>query len=63
MIKLNELIKISGLKKEFIAKEIKVSVHTVSNWCKGYTSPTLEQAQKLKEILNLKTIDELIKKE
>lgn len=59
---LNEIIKHSGLKKEYIAKQMKVSIYTITNWVKGYTSPTIIQAQKLKEILNLKSIDELIDK-
>ncbi len=58
---LNILIKKSGYKKEFIAQQLNVSIWTITNWCKGYTSPTLEQAQKLKEVLNLKSIDELVK--
>jgi transcriptional regulator with XRE-family HTH domain len=60
--RINELIKISGYKKEYIAQKMEVSIYTITNWCKGYTSPTLEQAQKLKEVLGLKSIDELIKK-
>lgn len=63
MNKLGEIIKNSGLKKEHIAKELNVSVHTITNWVKGHTCPTVNQAQKLKEILNLKSIDELIEKE
>jgi DNA-binding XRE family transcriptional regulator len=58
---LNLLIKKSGYKKEKIAEFLDVSIWTITNWCKGYTSPTLEQAQKLKEVLNLQSIDELVK--
>ena len=61
-INLNKLIKKSGYKKEKIAEFMNVSIWTITNWCKGYTSPTLEQAQKLKEVLGLTTIDELINK-
>jgi len=60
---LNVIIKKSGLKKEHIAKEMKVSIYTITNWVKGYTSPTIKQAKKLKEILNLNSIDELLDKE
>ena len=59
---LNKLIKKSGYKKEKIAEFLNVSIWTITNWCKGNTSPTLDQAQKLKEVLNLSTIDELVSK-
>lgn len=63
MMKLKEIIKSKGLKQDFIAEQIGVSKHTITNWVKGHTSPDLFQAQKLKEILNLISIDELIDKE
>ncbi|MCL4415257.1 MAG: helix-turn-helix domain-containing protein [Actinobacteria bacterium] len=63
MIKLNELIKKSGYQKEYIAKKMGVSIYTISHWVNGKTSPTLNQAQKLKEILNLDSIDQLIEEE
>jgi len=63
MSNLNELIKQSGLKKKHIAKKMSVSVFTINNWVNGHTSPTIKQAQKLKEILNLESIDQLIDQE
>lgn len=57
---LNVLIKKSGYKKEFIAQQTKVSIYTITNWCTGKTSPNIIQAQKLKEVLGLESIDELI---
>lgn len=62
MTKLNELIKESGLKKEYIAKNVGVSIWTITNWCKGVTWPTLQQALKLKDILRLDSIDDLVTK-
>jgi len=63
MTKLNKLIKESGLKKIYIAEKLDVNLNTITNWVKGYSQPDINQAQKLKEILNLKSIDELIDKE
>jgi len=60
---LKEIIKVKGYRKDYISKLMNVSLHTLNNWIRGYTSPTLEQAQKLKEVLNLNSIDELIKGE
>ena len=60
MTKLNELIKDSGLKKRYIAGKLGVNLNTISNWVKGTTYPNSNQLVKLKQILNLKSIDELI---
>jgi len=60
---LKKILEEKGIKQIYLAKKLNVSKQTLTNWCKGYTSPTLEQAQKLKEIINLKTIDELVKEE
>jgi len=57
---LKELIKVKGYRKDYIIKRMGISLHTLNNWIRGYTSPTIKQAQQLKEILNLKSIDELI---
>ena len=53
----------SGLKKIYIAKKLGITNQTISNWVIGKYSPTLLQAQKLKEILGLDSIDELIEKD
>ena len=58
--KLNELILKSGLKKEHIAKLTGVTNVTLSKWLSGETSPDFKYILKLKEILNLDSIDELV---
>ena len=58
--KINKKMLKSGYKKEHIAKYVGVSIFTITSWCKGHTYPTIKQAQKLKEILGLDSIDELI---
>lgn len=59
---LNELIKESGLKKRFIAEKLGVNLNTITSWVKGTTNPNIDQLIKLKEILHLKSLDELIEK-
>ena len=58
--KINKLIKESGLKKEYIAFKVDVSIYTLANWRKGKSYPNIHQANKLKEILKLNHIDELL---
>jgi len=62
MANLNEQIRKSGLKKKYIADKLGINLNTITNWVKGYSSPNINQAQQLKEILHLKSIDELINK-
>ena len=58
---LDNILKEKGIMQIHLAKKLNVTKQTITNWCKGYTSPTLDQAQKLKEVLNLNSIDDLIK--
>lgn len=60
--KIASLIKKSGLKKEHIAEKAGVSVFTICNWCKGQTYPDMAKAYRLKKILKLSHMDELIDK-
>ena len=60
MNNLSKLIDRSGLKKTFIAKRVGVTKQTISNWVMGRYSPNIIEAQKLKEILGLDSIDELV---
>lgn len=60
---LSKILEDKGMMQIRLAKKLNVSKQTITNWCKGYTSPTLDQAQKLKEVLNLKSIDELVSKD
>ena len=55
---MNILIKDSGLKKKHIAFLMGIHINTLSNWCREVTYPNLKQAQKLKEILKVKHIDD-----
>jgi DNA-binding XRE family transcriptional regulator len=58
--KLNRLIKESGKKKEYIAWKVGVSIYTLTNWCRGTTYPNLRDAYMLKQVLNIKSIDDLV---
>jgi len=51
--KLSEVIQSKGLKLEFIAKSIGISVGSMSNKMNGKTNFKLPEVQKLKELLNL----------
>ena len=54
--KINRLIKESGLKKEYIAFKVEVSIYTLRNWRLGASYPNINQANKLKEVLKLDSI-------
>jgi len=62
MNNLKQLIEEKGFTQTHLAKKLNVTKQTLTNWCKGYTSPNIIQAQKLKEVLGLNSIDELINK-
>lgn len=62
MNNLKQIIEEKGIKQAYLAKQINVSKQTITNWIKGYSQPDIKQAQKIKEILNLKSIDELLEK-
>ena len=59
MNKLKELIDGKGIRQTYLAEKLNVSKQTITNWVKVYSSPDINQAQKLKEILNLDSIDQL----
>lgn len=60
-MRLDELIRDSGLKKGYIAKELNVSKDTLTNWVKGKSCPALDKARLLADLLGCK-IDDLISK-
>lgn len=51
--RLEERIQDSGLKKEFIAQKLGMSLNSLNNKISGRTSFLIGEAFKLKEILNL----------
>lgn len=51
--KLSEVIQSKGLKQEFVAKSIGISVGSMSNKMNGKTDFKLPEVQKLKELLKL----------
>ena len=53
MNKINEIILKSGKKKQFIAQNIGVAHTTLSRWCNGVTSPSVDKLQKLADFLNV----------
>jgi|TARA_B110000238_G_C15731654_1_gene271100 transcriptional regulator with XRE-family HTH domain len=50
---LKEIIKSKGMKQNYLAQRMGVSVVTVSNWVKGKSSPSNKNLQKLSELLNV----------
>lgn len=57
-MRLDELIKNSGLKKGYIAKDLNVSKDTLTNWIKGRSYPALDKAALLANLLEC-TVDDL----
>ena len=43
----------AGLKQADVARELHVGKQTVVSWEKGYTSPTIEMAQRFCELCNI----------
>ena len=60
MNNLKRLIKESGITQVFIAKKVGVTKQTISNWVIGKYIPNIIEANKLKKILGLNNIDELL---
>jgi len=60
-LNINEMIKKSGMKKEYIAKKMGISRVTLTNYISGRTPITLVKAVELAGILNCEVTD-LIKK-
>jgi transcriptional regulator with XRE-family HTH domain len=54
---LKEIIKSKGMKQNYLAQRIGVSVVTVSNWVKGKSSPSEKNLQKLSELLDVPLSD------
>jgi len=54
---IDEIIKESGLKNEYIARKVGVSVRTLYKWRKNETIPRLDQAIKLANLLDCKVND------
>lgn len=53
MNRINEIVLKSGKKKQFIAQNIGVAHTTLSRWCSGVTSPSVDKLQKLANYLNV----------
>ena len=51
--RLNDIIQSKGLKLEFLAKQIGISVGSMSNKMNGKTDFKLPEVQKLRKMLNL----------
>ncbi|SET69439.1 DNA-binding transcriptional regulator, XRE-family HTH domain [Oceanobacillus limi] len=60
MLKSNigEIIKNSPYRRDYIEKHMEVSTNTLSNWCRGKTTPKAEDLFKLAKLLG-KSVDEL----
>lgn len=53
MINLEEILKEQGRSKTWLAKQMEVSRTTITNWSKGYNSPTIPTLKKLSKVLNI----------
>lgn len=53
MSNLNELIRLSGIKQELIARKLGVSQATISFWKSGKKNPTIENAVSLAQLFNV----------
>jgi len=56
---LKEILKSKGIKQNYLAQRVGVSVVTVSNWVKGKSSPSKKHLDKLCEILDV-TIKDIV---
>ena len=50
---LKEVIKAKGIKQNYLAQRIGVSVVTMSNWVKGKSSPSKKHLEKLSDVLDV----------
>lgn len=50
---LKEILKSKGIKQNYLAQRVGVSVVTVSNWVKGKSSPSKKHLDKLCEVLEV----------
>lgn len=53
MNKINEIVLKSGKKKQFLAREVGIAHTTLSRYCNGKTSPSIDKLQKLADVLNV----------
>ena len=60
--RIDEIIKMRGYKKKYVAEQIGVSANQLSNWIAGKNYPTLDKAFKLAEFLGVK-VDDLYEKD
>ena len=56
---LKEILKSKGIKQNYLAQRVGVSVVTVSNWVKEKSSPSKKHRDKLCEILDV-TIKDIV---
>ena len=52
--KLDDILKEKGIKKSWLARQLKVSKQTITNWSKGYHYPDLKKAKELSQLLDTK---------
>jgi len=50
---LKEILIAKGMKQNYLAQRVGVSVVTVSNWVKKKSSPSKKHLEKLSEVLNV----------
>ncbi len=56
-LRVDDLIKKSGYKKQYVAAKMGVNKDTITNWSKNKSMIRLDQAVKLSKILNCKLED------
>lgn len=49
---LKEVLKLKGVKQNWLAKKLGVSEVTVSNWVQGKSEPTKKHLEKISQVLN-----------
>jgi len=54
---LKEILKAKGIKQNYLAQRIGVSVVTMSNWVKGKAAPSKKNLEKLSEVLEVSQKD------
>ena len=58
--RIGKIIKDSEFSQEYIAYRVVVSIFTIKNWINGLTYPDIDKAYKLKNVLGLRSVDDLI---
>jgi len=53
MTKINEIILKSGIKKQSLAQKLGVTNTTITRYCNGQSSPTVDTLIKISQILNV----------